>query len=87
MFVLEKNALTDEIEKLIDKFGTDRSALLPVLQEIQKKHRFISYYAQQEVARLLDIHPVEVYSVISFYSFLNQRIIDTRAAVNFSLCF
>ena len=73
MLILEKNAMTDEIEKLVDNNGKDRSALLPILQEIQKKHKHIPDYAQQEIARLLDIHPVEVYSVISFYSFLNTE--------------
>jgi len=73
MLVLEKNAMTDEIEKLVEKFGKDRSALLPILQEIQKKHKHIPDYAQQEIARLLDVHPVEIYSVISFYSFLNTE--------------
>ena len=27
----------------------------------------------QELAHLLDIHPVEVYSVVSFYSFLDEK--------------
>jgi [NiFe] hydrogenase diaphorase moiety large subunit len=73
MLVLEKNALTDEIEQLVEKYGADRSSLLPILQEIQRKYRYISEFAQQEVAKLLDIHPVEVCSVISFYAFLNTK--------------
>ncbi len=73
MLVLEKNAMTDEIERLVDKYGKNRSSLLPILQEIQKRLKHIPDYAQQEIARLLDIHPVEVYSVISFYSFLNTK--------------
>lgn len=72
MLVLEKNALTDEIESLVEKYGKERSSLLLILHEIQKKYRYISDYAQQEIARILDIHPVEVYSVISFYAFLNS---------------
>ncbi|HOI30072.1 MAG TPA: NADH-quinone oxidoreductase subunit NuoE [Melioribacteraceae bacterium] len=71
MLVLEKNAMTDEIEQLVEKYGKDRSSLIPILQDIQRKHKHIPDFAQQEVARLLDIHPVEVFSVISFYSFLN----------------
>jgi len=70
MLVLEKNALTEELEGLIEQYGSDRTALMPILQTIQKKHKYVSDFAQQEVARLLGIHPVEVYSVISFYSFL-----------------
>jgi NADH:ubiquinone oxidoreductase subunit E len=73
MLVTEKNAIVQEIESLVEKFGRDRSALLSILHEIQKKHRFISEYAQQEVARMLDIHPVEVYSFISFFAFLNSE--------------
>lgn len=73
MLVAEKNFLTEEIEKYIEKYGPDRSSLLPILQDIQRKYKYVSEYAQQEVARLLDIHPVEVYSVITFYSFLNSK--------------
>lgn len=73
MLIEEKNALSEEIEGYIKEYGTSRTALLPVLQAIQRKHSFISDFAQQEIARILDIHPVEVYSVISFYSFLHSK--------------
>ena len=73
MLVVEKNALTEEIEGLVEKFGKERSALLKILHEIQKKHRHVPDFAQQEIARLLDIHPVEVYGVITFYAFLNTE--------------
>jgi len=73
MLVEEKNTLTEEIEIFINKYGNNRSSLLPVLQDIQRSHNHISDFAQQEVARMLDIHPVEVYSVISFYSFLHTE--------------
>ena len=73
MLVFEKTSFAKEIELLVDKFGRDRSSLLIILQEIQKKHRYISEYAQQEVARQLRIHPVEVYSIVSFYGFLNSE--------------
>jgi NADH:ubiquinone oxidoreductase subunit E len=73
MLVYEKNSITEDIEKLVDMHGADRSALLPILQAVQKKYRYVSEFAQQEIARLLDIHPVEVFSVISFYSFLHSE--------------
>ena len=73
MLILEKNAMTEEIEQLVQKYGNGRSSLLPILQDIQRKHKYIPDFAQQEVARLLDIHPVEVYSVITFYAFLNTK--------------
>ena len=73
MLILEKNAMTEEIERLVQKYGHGRSSLMPILQDIQREHKYIPDFAQQEVARLLDIHPVEVYSVITFYSFLNTQ--------------
>lgn len=73
MLVYEKNKLSEDIETTIEEYGSGRSALLPVLQHIQRKHHYISDFAQQEVARLLNIHPVEVHSIISFYSFLHEQ--------------
>jgi len=73
MLVSEKNSLTEEVEGLCKEYGSERSALLPILQAVQKKHKYISDFAQQEIARMLDIHPVEVYSVVSFYSFLHSE--------------
>ena len=73
MLVTEKTSLTNEIEEFIKIYGSERSALMPVLQAVQRKYKHISDFAQQEIARLLDIHPVEVYSVITFYSFLHSE--------------
>lgn len=73
MLLLEKNQLSGEIEELIKEFGKDRSSLLQILQAVQRKHRYISGFAQQEIARLMGIHPVEVYSLVSFYSFLHTK--------------
>lgn len=73
MLVFEKNELTQEIEKLVEQYGQGRDSLLPIVQALQAKHGWISDFAQQEVARLLDIHPVEVYGVVSFYAFLRTQ--------------
>ena len=65
------------VDKKITKEGkemfvcdTTRSKLLPALQEIQDKRGYISDKDMQAVADQFDIHPVEVYSVVTFYSFL-----------------
>ncbi|MGB3019318.1 MAG: NADH-quinone oxidoreductase subunit NuoE [Ignavibacteria bacterium] len=73
MLVYEKNAVSEFISELTDKYGTKRSSLLPILQEIQHRYNYVSDFAQQEVARMLDIHPVEVNGVISFYAFLYDK--------------
>ncbi len=73
MLIYERNSLVDEIVDLTVEYGKERSALLPILQTLQLRHKCISDFAQQEVARQLSIHPVEVYSVISFYTFLHPE--------------
>ena len=50
-----------------------RSQLLPILQGIQAKKGYISDRDMQRIADELGIHPVEVYSVITFYSFLTVK--------------
>jgi [NiFe] hydrogenase diaphorase moiety large subunit len=46
---------------------------MPILQAVQERYNHISEFSMQEVANLLDIHPVEVYSVVTFYAFLNAE--------------
>jgi [NiFe] hydrogenase diaphorase moiety large subunit len=71
MLESERLRLSQEIEDLAAKYNYQRQSLLPILQAIKTKHHHISDFALQEVARLLSIHPVEVYGVVSFYSFLS----------------
>jgi NADH:ubiquinone oxidoreductase subunit E len=73
MLVTDREKLRDEIAALADAHGRDRSALIPILQAVQNKYAAISDFAMQVVADRLGLHPVEVYSVVSFYSFLDHR--------------
>ncbi len=73
MLITERDQLRSEISQFVKKHGGDRSALIPALQYIQQKYTYISEFAMQAVADELDIHPVEVYGVVSFYSFLDCR--------------
>ena len=72
MLRTERQALGEEIGHLIERYGKSRASLIPVLQELQATYHGISEYAMQEVADRLDIHPVEVYGVVTFYSFLSE---------------
>jgi len=69
----ERERLGEELHVLADRYGHDRSALLPILQEVQRQHYHVSPYAMQVIADLLDIHPVEVYGVVSFYKFFSEQ--------------
>ncbi len=72
MMVAVQERLKTDIEQWVDKYGRERSSLLPVLQEVQKKYSRISAHAMQVIADRLDIHPVEVHGVVSFYHFLKE---------------
>ena len=66
----DRERLNQDIIALADKYGRNRSALLPILQAVMERYNHISDMAMQEVANLLGVHPVEVYGVVTFYSFL-----------------
>ncbi len=73
----------DEVREIVEKYGAERKNLLPILQAVQEKDGFISSEKQQIIADLLSIHPVEVFSVVSFYHFLNDK---PKGAVKLRLC-
>lgn len=73
MLVTEQQGLAGEITALADRHGRGREALMPILQAIQEKYHHISDFAMQEVANALEVHPVEVYAVVTFYAFLSPE--------------
>ena len=73
MLLTERQRLREDIAAWVEQHGNDRAALIPILQNIQLNYHEISPYSMQEVADLLGIHPVEVYSVVTFYSFLQEK--------------
>ncbi|HDP68850.1 MAG TPA: iron hydrogenase [Candidatus Marinimicrobia bacterium] len=73
MQVIEREKIIGQIEDLKKKHGIDRSALLPILQDLQKIYGFLPNIVMQEVAHSIGIHPVEVEGVASFYSFFRTK--------------
>lgn len=72
MFTQDSERLKNDIRSWAAESGRSRSGLVPLLQKIQGKYSQISDHAMQLVADQLDIHPVEVHGVVSFYSFLDH---------------
>lgn len=65
---------TDELVKeLADKYGRKRESLMPILQDIVKKHNYLTDKAMVDVATELDISAAEVYGTASFYTFLDTE--------------
>lgn len=68
--------LMARINELLSHYPEDKkkSALLPVLHEVQDAHdNWLSYELQDKVAEILNIQPIEVYEVVSFYTMFNQK--------------
>ena len=62
------------IDSLVAEHGADRSALIPVLQDLRAIHHDISDIAMQVVADRLGITPVAVHGVATFYAFLGTGV-------------
>jgi [NiFe] hydrogenase diaphorase moiety large subunit len=83
MLVSQQQKLQEEVQALVARHGTTRAALMPVLQDIQRKYSTVSDFAMQVVADELGIHPAEVYGVVTFYSFLHH---EPRGRFQVRLC-
>ena len=68
--------LMTRINELISHYPSDKrkSALLPVLHEVQDAHdNWLSIELMDKVAEIIQIKPIEVYEVVSFYTMYNQK--------------
>jgi NADH-quinone oxidoreductase subunit E len=66
----------DLVDKIIKRYpeGRQKSALLPVLHIAQAENQgWLSSETMDYVASLLNIQPIEVYEVASFYSMFNLQ--------------
>lgn len=73
MLMSQQDRLRADLESLASRYGRDRTALIPILQKVQEKYHYVSDFAMQNIADILNIHPVEVYGVVTFYAFLNSK--------------
>ena len=62
--------LTNKFAEIVSRYpeGKHKSALLPILHEVQAVNGWLSAIAMDKVAAYLNILPIEVYEVASFYS-------------------
>jgi NADH-quinone oxidoreductase subunit E len=66
-FFAEQQELLAEILGRYPEYGR-RSALMPLLWEVQRAERHVSEARVEEIAGILGLHPTEVRGVMSFYS-------------------
>jgi len=71
-FFADKHDLLNEILGRYPEYGR-RSALMPLLWEVQRAERHISEARVEEIAHILNLHPTEVKGVMSFYSTYHEH--------------
>lgn len=77
MLSVKENLIVEFTPELLSKFGEvvarypegkQKSALLPILHLVQAEYGWLSVDAMDKVALYLNIQPIEVYEVASFYT-------------------
>ena len=66
----QQEDLLADVDDVVHRHGTERHALIPVLQDLQRRRGGLSDLAMQLVADRLGVPPVEVQGVVTFYAFL-----------------
>jgi NADH-quinone oxidoreductase subunit F len=65
--------LTAKFEKLQTAYPVKRSALIPMLMYAQDEYGYITDDLIHEIARRLDLHPVQVQETLEYYSMLHRK--------------
>ena len=56
------------VDAAVARHGARRDRLVPVLQEVQHRYRYLPRLAMQRAAERLGVSPAEVYGVATFYA-------------------
>jgi NADH-quinone oxidoreductase subunit E len=63
-----RNETRRKIEELFPKYPQKRGALLPAIRLVQAEQGYVDQAQAEELARLFEIAPVDVWEVLSFYN-------------------
>lgn len=64
---------SERFKELLTRYPVKRAALLPTLWIAQEQFGSISVEVMEYVARLLDLAPMKVYEVVTFYTMFQQK--------------
>lgn len=66
-------AMTQEIDELVTHYPRKRSASLMLLHAFQERFGFISRQAVEWIAARLELQPINIYELVSFYPMFHER--------------
>jgi len=61
------------IQELVEKYGRDRTSLMPILQGVVQQKNYLSDQDMTEIAKELDLSAAQVFGTATFYSFLDTE--------------
>jgi len=73
-----KPATFQQIDEVITHYPVKRSALLPLLHLVQEDVGWIPTEAIEWIAQKLELQPINVYEVVTFYPMFRQKPIGRR---------
>jgi NADH-quinone oxidoreductase subunit E len=62
-----------EFEEILTHYPTKQAAILPTLWLVQNQEGWISPESMEYVAKILELSPVHVYSVVTFYTMFHTK--------------
>jgi NADH-quinone oxidoreductase subunit E len=68
-----KEKYQGQIDEILARYPTRRSALLPLLNLAQRDEGYVSEAAMKEIAGILRLTPPQVYEVVTFYTMLRFK--------------
>src|SRR3972149_6185730 len=64
----DQEQVVRKTREILDGFKRGRASLIPILQKVQGKLGYLPREAMLEIAVYLDLAPIEVYGVVTFYN-------------------
>ncbi|MFW5883715.1 MAG: NAD(P)H-dependent oxidoreductase subunit E [Verrucomicrobiota bacterium] len=68
----------EKIEALIPRYPQKRSAALPLCHLVQEDQGWISQEAIEWIAEKLDLQPINIYEIVTFYPMLRDKPVGKR---------
>jgi len=65
---MEEDEVKQEVRRILKRFSRKKGNLIPILQRVQGKLGYLPREAMLEIAKLLNIPEIDVYSVVTFYN-------------------
>lgn len=68
-----RDAANDQINAILEKYPTRRSAVLPICYLAQEHFGYVSPVAVRQIAEILELDPTEIQGLLGFYTLLHEE--------------